>query len=224
METPPQESPSDQDWLKTAQALMNDQCWCWGQDVLYPRGNLLIRYGLERIPGQGADGRTVGYTASLDDRGGVWLRGSGMFYSGGSGAGVFLGRFDMRPRMVACDTPPIEQWTKQGLTAFPLAETSEEGSAAACLLVPEACAWIAAYELWIEEAVGVAHREDCLDRWKRRQTPADEFARRWRALGLEFGSGAALDEAEAQGDALGSGPESGAASSDGADPGSESGS
>ena len=169
---------------------MHDQCWCWGQDVLYPGGNLLIRYGLERIASRGPDGRTAGYTCPINDRGGVWVRGSGVFYSRGFGLGIFLGRYDMRPRVITCDAPPLKTWMEQGLDAFPLAAMSEEGIAAACQLVPEACAWIAAYERWITEAVGVEHREQCLERWRARETPAAEFALRWRALGHGFGTGA----------------------------------
>ncbi|MXW35917.1 MAG: hypothetical protein F4Z60_10595, partial [Chloroflexi bacterium] len=61
-----------------------------------------------------------------------------MFYSSGCGAGIFLGRYDMRPRMIACDAPPLDTWLRQGLDAFPLAVMSERGTEAACRLVPEA--------------------------------------------------------------------------------------
>ena len=169
---------------------MHDQAWCWGQDVRYPCGNLLIRYGLERLARLGPDGRTAGYTCSINDHGGVWLRGSGMFYSRGGGAGIFLGRYDMRPRMITCDAPPLDTWMMEGLDAFPLAEASQRGIAEACLLVPEACAWIAAYERWITEAFGIAHREQCLRGWGQRETPAGEFAQRWSALGRGFRAGA----------------------------------
>ncbi|MXZ62072.1 MAG: hypothetical protein F4Y98_00270 [Chloroflexi bacterium] len=182
----PLEPPSDDRWIETAEALMHDECWCWGQDVLYPDGNLLIRYGLERTAALGADGRTAGYTGSINDRGGVWLRGAGVFYSSGSGSGIFLGRYDMRPRVITRDAPPLDTWIERGLDAFPLATASEQGIATACLLVPEACAWIAAYEHWITEAVGVEHREECLERWARGETPAGEFAQRWDALGRGF--------------------------------------
>ena len=181
-----QAPPSDPGWAEAAGALMNDQCWCWGQDVLYPRGNLLIRYGLERVAGQGPRGRSGVYTRSINDRGGVWLRGAGVFYSRGSGAGVFLGRYDVRPRVIACDAPPLEKWSEQGLGAFPFAGESEQGIEMARRLVPELCAWIADYERWIAETVGVEHREGCLQRWPKRQTPAGEFEMRWRALGLAF--------------------------------------
>lgn len=185
-----QAPPSDSDWLEAAEALMNDQCWCWGQDVLSPAGNLLIRYGLERLDARGPDGRTAGYTRSINDRGGVWLRGAGVFYSSGCGTGIFLGRYDMRPRMIACDAPPLDAWMDQGLDAFPLAVASGGGMAEACILVREACAWIAAYERWITDAVGVAHRERCLQRWRQRETPAGEFAQRWSALGRGYRAGA----------------------------------
>ncbi|MDE2933479.1 MAG: hypothetical protein OXS47_06370 [Chloroflexota bacterium] len=189
-DTPLQAPPNEAGWVEAAQSLMNDQCWCWGQDVLYPRGNLLIGYGLERIAQQGPNGRTAGYTCSINDHGGVWLRGSGVLYSPGSGAGILLGRFDMRPRVTTPDAPPLETWIAGGFTPFPFAAASERGSEAARLLVPEVCAWIADYEHWIMETVGVDHREHCLQRWPKRQTPAGEFERRWRALGRGYCSGA----------------------------------
>ena len=176
-------------WLEAAEVLMHDQCWCWGQDVLYPPGNLLIRYGLERLPAQGPDGRTAGYTCSINDGGGIWLRGAVLFYSRGCGSGIFLGRYDMRPRMITYDAPPLDTWIQKGLDVFPLAVASERGTEAACLLVPEACAWIANYERWITETVGVAHREQCLERWRQRETPAGEFAQRWSALGRGYQTG-----------------------------------
>jgi len=179
----------DAGWVEAAEALMNDQCWCWGQDVLYPRGNLLIRYGLERIATPGPGGKTAGYTRSIDDGGSVSLRGSGVLYSRG-GAGIVLGRFDVLPRLATGDAPPLDRWIEKGLSAFPLAAASGEGMAAACRLVPELCAWIAAYELWIAETVGLEHREACLQRWPKRTTPAGEFAQRWSALGRAFPSGA----------------------------------
>ena len=185
-----QAPPSDAGWVEAAGPLMNDQCWCWGQDVVYPRGNLLVRYGLERVAGRGQGGRSAVYTGSINDRGGVWLRGAGVFYSRGSGAGVVLGRYDVRPRVITCDAPPLEKWSEQGLGVFPLAVASDEGIEAACLLVPEVCDWIADYELWIAETVGIEHREQCLQRWPKRETPAGEFAQRWRALGHAFRDGA----------------------------------
>ena len=184
------QAPSiDAGWVEAAGALMNDQCWCWGQDVLYARGNLLIRYGLERIAAPGPGGRTAGYTRSIDDGGSVCLRGSGVLYSSG-GAGILLGRFDVLPRLATGDAPPLDRWIEKGLEAFPLAAASEEGIAAACLLVPELCAWIADYEIWIAETVGVEHRERCLERWPKRTTPAGEFTQHWSALGRAFPTGA----------------------------------
>ena len=181
-----QAPPSDAGWVEAAGALMNDQCWCWGQDVLYPRGNLLLRYGLERIALPTPGGRTAGYTCSINDGGGVWLRGSGVLYSRGPGAGILLGRYDLRPRVTTPDALPLETWIENGFAGFPFAAASERGVEVARLLVPEACAWIADYEHWIVETVGVEHREACLQRWPNRQTPADEFEMRWRALGLAF--------------------------------------
>ena len=189
-QTPSQALPGEAAWVEAAAPLMNDQCWCWGQDVLYPGGNLLVRYGLERVAGQGPRGRSGVYTRSINDRGAVWLRGAGVFYSRGSGAGIFLGRYDVRPRVIACDAPPLEKWSEQGLGAFPMAVESEQGMEAACLLVPEVCAWIADYELWIAETAGVEHREQCLQRWPKRSTPPEEFALRWRELGHAFPTGA----------------------------------
>ncbi len=185
-----QAPPIDAGWVEAAGALMNDQCWCWGQDVLYPRGNLLIRYGLERTGVPGPGGRTAGYTRSIDDGGIVCLRGSGVLYAPGSGAGIVLGRFDVRPRLATGDDPPVERWIEKGFAAFPFAVASERGIETARRLVPELCAWIADYEHWIAETAGVEHREACLQRWPKRSTPAGEFAQRWSALGLAFPTGA----------------------------------
>ncbi|HVF09872.1 MAG TPA: hypothetical protein VNA16_03670 [Abditibacteriaceae bacterium] len=49
--------------------LLAQQCWCWGQDVRYVEGNLLLRYGFERRRApQWQSGATTYLLRHLPDR------------------------------------------------------------------------------------------------------------------------------------------------------------
>ncbi len=175
-------------WLQRAESLMNDQCWCWGRDVRYARGNLLVRYGLRRLPDRGPDGHTIGYRGQLPDGSGVWLRGAGMLFeppslrldSASPGPGVLFGRFDMRPRVVAPSSDILERWIWEGVDAFPLARLSAPSRALE--MAERALRWIADYEDWITANADPRHRARCLAAWPQRANPPFEFPQRWRDL------------------------------------------
>ena len=70
--------------LEHAAALLSQQVWCWGRDILRPEGNWLLEFGFDRIepPANRKHCASV-YALAMPRRRCVVLRGFGVFYGDG---------------------------------------------------------------------------------------------------------------------------------------------
>ena len=168
-----------------AAVLMNQQLWCWGRDIECADGNLLVRFGFQRLDKpEGSDSASV-YRLDLSPNARVVLRGFGVFFGDDRWGGMFVPRFDFKPQF-----------------------TLEAGSERTCLVVgrfTSACVtrrdqlaegqrlllslvdWIRSYEVWIAEVLGIDYRSESLVPWAKKHgeiTPAEEMATAWRLLGV----------------------------------------
>ena len=87
------------DRIEHAVGLLSQQVWCWGRDILRPEGNWLLQNGFVCIkPPAERDGCSSVYTLQLPRGRCVVLRGFGAFYGDQRCGGVFLPRYEFRPR------------------------------------------------------------------------------------------------------------------------------
>lgn len=139
--------------LKQGVGLLSQQLWCWGCDILREEGNWLIEIGFERIEAP-ADREKCSSVYSLELLSGrrVVLRGFGVFYGDDRFGGIFLPRYEFRPRYTtgsALDCPP---WSD---TDLPKLDTPEESQRDSCLsLTVGLTDWIQSYELAVAERQG----------------------------------------------------------------------
>ncbi len=87
--------------------LMEQQVWCWGRDVEYPDGNLLMQYGFERHRDSDTADRSTCYRLDHDDLH-ICLWGFGMFFGSRELGGLYLDRFDFCPTWA-----PVESLSSQ---------------------------------------------------------------------------------------------------------------
>jgi len=171
-------------WVRRAEQLLHDQCWCWGRDVERPEGNLLVEFGFRRVPSP--EGRTFAYDL---DRAGerVILAGAGLCYAApGSTQAALLGRYDVRPRLLPRGEIDTAQWATVGASVFQSTGARDETSSTSRLLLTGAVQWIGAYEAWVRRIAGVDYRNACLASWPRASVVADRIVEEWEALLAEL--------------------------------------
>ena len=160
--------------------LMEQQVWCWGRDVEYDDGNLLMRFGFERHRDHSDANRSTCYR--LDQEGlHVCLWGFGMFFGRREFGGLYLDRFNFCPQWAPveslslaihwpCDLPPFAR--PQGQPQWQRARE----------LWTSLLAWVSEYEAWVNDQVGLPYRCECVDTWLRPFVRAEKMSAAWRYL------------------------------------------
>ncbi len=150
--------------IREGKSLLDQQCWCWGQDIHHPEGNLLLAHGFVRERHE-SEKDLSRYSAPP-----VTLWAFGLFYDG-----LWLLRKDFKIRLAPSETVP-DIWTvRDAELVYPA--TEDEGERLREKL-RAACLWIAEYE----EKIPLKWRAGTLGRWDKKAIPAAEQAARWRGL------------------------------------------
>ena len=171
--------------IRRALALLNQQLWCWGRDILRPEGNWLLEIGFRRIepPAERLKSSSV-YTLELPNGRSVILRGFGSFYGCSERGGVFLHRYTFPPnytRLTSLESPP---WDVEDLPEWNRPTDSQSNNLAALTL--DMIDWIQNYEERIVKDLGLEYRRSILSCWKHAKDPiipAEEMANAWKMLG-----------------------------------------
>ncbi len=157
--------------------LFGQQLWCWGRDIQYPKGNLLIRYGFSRHRQRGADGSTC-YRLDTDQQH-IALWGFGVWYGSREFGGIFLNRFNYTPRWGNFDSLALGIHWPEDLP--PLGRpTNQHQWQRAHRLCCQMMAWIASYETWVRREVGLDYRRQCVATWLRPFVAAEQMPAAWR--------------------------------------------
>jgi hypothetical protein len=178
------QSASKRFWLelpreakKQGKALLNQQLWLWGQDILAPAGNLLYAYGFTHTrPPQGIKGSSM-YVLPWGERQ-VTLWGFGFCFSAGVST-LYLKRYQFVPRL---GPAPTSFWEPDAWPQLPAPQ-----SAAACerlrQSLVDALHWLGRYEAWVLATAGADYRHQALAAWPHKPVqPATEMAAGWLAL------------------------------------------
>lgn len=163
---------------RLGQQLLTQQCWCWGQDVRRPEGNLLLQYGFERQrPPHGESGATT-YILRASSKRYVALWGFGFWYGESGSGAIFVGRFAFEPRFSAHSEPPLPIWMPSQLNEIPAPASTCQRRVARELL-KDALRWAAGYEEWCIEHTGLDYRRRCLEAWSQPFLPPEQVAASW---------------------------------------------
>jgi hypothetical protein len=163
---------------RDAERLFDLSMWCLGRDLKHPEGNLLLRFGLTRErPPEGHGGQSV-YTATLAGGGSLKLWGFGALCEGGDTA-VYIARAGFTPRLaeVACMEWPIFDAERLHAAHEPVTFQEQRACRAGVAVLAE---WLARYEQWVADGVGVSWRSLCFSE-RRKASPSrpEQLAAAW---------------------------------------------
>ena len=177
-----------------AERLFGQQLWCWGRDIQFPAGNLLIRYGFSRHRERGVDGSTC-YRLDSGSRH-IALWGFGIWYGRRELGGIYLDRFRFVPRWGNFESLALGiHWPKD----LPPCGRPHGPRQWKCAhrLCREMLAWIASYERWVQREAGLDYRRQCVATWLRPLIAAQRMPAAWRLLQRRCWEGGAIDWNEA---------------------------
>ncbi len=160
--------------------LMEQQVWCWGRDVEYPDGNLLMRFGFQRHRDRSTDDRSTCYRLDREDLH-VALWGFGMFFGSRDFGGIYLNRFDFCPQWAPVESLSLAIHWPDELPVFARPRGKSQWQRARKLW-KSSLLWMANYETWVHSTVGLAYRRECVDMWLRPFVRAEKTSAAWRFL------------------------------------------
>jgi hypothetical protein len=179
-------TPTPSQTLRTVgTGLLNQQIWCWGQDIRSPTGNLLLSYGFTRTRPPGAEPGSSHYCLRLSERANISLWGFGMFYGHAEFGGLFLQRYAFTLAWTPQAALPAHVWTPEQLPSVAAPRTVVARLHAYRLLFA-AVRWIVQYEKWIRDTVGLDYRHQCIARFSASTVPADEMIGAWRGIAQAY--------------------------------------
>lgn len=173
--------------IAMAARLLNQQIWCWGCDVKYGEGNLLVRHGFLRVEKPPGSPSASLYRLELSPTARVVLRGFGVFYGDDLLGGLFLRRFEFKPQLTPTADLPEAVWSVDDLP--PLASPCRDQIPDAERLIANLIEWIQGYEAWISANIGIAYRKRTLTEWNPQHgttIPAEGVIAAWHALSLSI--------------------------------------
>lgn len=166
---------------RVGRKLLTQQCWCWGQDVKCPSGNLLMQYGFERQrPPQGESGATT-YNLKLLPDARVALWGFGLWYGEEGQGAVFIGRFNFEVLWSEAWDLPHQVWIPPQIGEFARVPSTRTERVATRRLLSRALLWMQSYESWILETHGVEYRCRCLEKFSKALAP-EIAVQSWKPL------------------------------------------
>ena len=159
---------------------MEQQLWCWGRDVEFSDGNLLMDFGFERHRDQGIVERSTCYRLDNDELH-VCMWGFGLFFGRRELGGIYIHRFDFSPKWAPIESLALAIHWPAELPVF-VRPSGQDQWRRARILLKALTHWIACYETWVRDTVGVAYRRDCVETWLRPFVRADRMSLAWRFL------------------------------------------
>jgi len=166
--------------VKRGGKLLHQQCWCWGQDIRSPLGNLLMTHGFERRrPPSTDDGQATCYVLQTSTQATVRLWGFGLAYAPRRGAAIFAGRYRFAPTPLPRRSSMHNVWNGAGVPdAIPTAAIAPP----AWWTMVAAMRWIAGYERWILAAAGEGWRVATTKGWRDAAVPGEALGPAWDEL------------------------------------------
>jgi hypothetical protein len=166
--------------VKRGGTLLHQQCWCWGQDIRSPRGNLLMTHGFERRRPPSADaGQATCYVLHTSTHATVRLWGFGLAYTPQQGTAVFSGRYRFAPTPLTCPSVMHDVWSGAGM---PDAIPATAIASPTWWTMVAAMRWMATYERWIPAAAGDGWRAATTKGWREAAVPGDALGPAWDEL------------------------------------------
>ena len=154
-------------------------------------GNWLLEIGFERIePPATHKGCSSVYVLKLPRDRCVVLRGFGVFFGDVERGGVFVRRYEFRPRYTTDATLECPPWSDADLPKLRPPSRSQRSRCGS--LTADLVEWIGGYEAEVIDRLGIEYRRATRDKWDngmRSVVPAEDMVPAWGALGQEISDG-----------------------------------
>lgn len=169
-------------WVRNqGTVLLNQQIWCWGQDIRHREGNLLLAYGFHRHrPPANTHGSSC-YELLVSEQTSIRLWGFGLLYEHLALGGIFLKRYAFVPTWTPLTSQPSTIWSSDQLPFLTRPRSRGASRRAHCLLLA-ALRWIINYERWVRMKVGEAYRSRCIEDFPHSEIPAISMIPSWGNL------------------------------------------
>lgn len=171
--------------VRRGQALLHQQCWCWGCDIRRPEGNLLLARGFSRErPADARDGSSR-YTRISPDGAALTLWGFGALLVLPDVGSAFIQRYRFLPSVTTRCLSPAGWRAEDVVTAMGGARAAErdEHSDRWRRVLVRVLDEFFEYEQWVQAHCGPRHRRHSLRAWRDRPVAGpDGMARAWLDL------------------------------------------
>jgi hypothetical protein len=168
---------------RMASMLLDQQMWCWGRDIVRGEGNLLVQFGFRKERGPANVTGCTAYILAPCPGCQLVLWGFGLFFGLRSSGGMFLRRYEFNPLWTTTQELPTIVWCVDALPAFHAPQSAQERQCMQRLLTA-AVNWIASYEQWVLDSVGIDYRRCCLRQWHKKAVPAEFVTDEWRRIAV----------------------------------------
>jgi len=164
-----------------AAALLDQQMWCFGRDIVRSKWNILLDLGMCRYRSPNPNTGSTLYTAAVEPGGSLFLWGFGAMYAEPNLGGVFVRRYGFAPRLTDRESAVgVFEPSQLGRLTGP---STVQDQRRMRTLLPRLAGWFAEYEHWIAETHGTTYREESLaSRSKANVAPARDMARNWERV------------------------------------------
>jgi hypothetical protein len=169
---------------RRGEALMHQQCWCWGQDIRRDQGNLLLAFGFSRV--RSADPRpgSSRYTVTLAPGRRIAVWGWGLLVADIDLGAALIGRYAFGPRYSRNWRVGRQAHTPADVSSLAVPWGPDEWRRAGALL-GIALSWTASYERWVTATAGAEYRDRVLTAWGHGRDRAATLPGAWRRLAFE---------------------------------------
>lgn len=150
-------------WHTTGVHLLNGRLWCWGQDVLFARGNLLVRYGFQRARADRST-RLQHLSPSISRRSAGCVAGIQRFIGDDRRGGMLLKRYEFSPWITPHADLRTLAWQIDDLPRMNRPACDQHLTVCRQLL-STLIDWICDYKRWVRQAAGKARRQ-VIAAWK----------------------------------------------------------
>lgn len=164
-----------------AARLLDQQLWCFGQDIRRAEGNVLTGLGMCRArPVNGKTFSTL-YMARLPGGRSLWLWAFGVLLRDPQLGAVWIKRYGFDPMLVANPPEsPFHSPEELGARIRPVGAAQKERVRQ---LVQALAGWMARYEHWVGENLGAKYRQaTLLGKPTPAEVPAREMAAAWERI------------------------------------------
>lgn len=164
---------------------LDQQMWCWGRDIQWTTGNLLLNYGFKRIPSPDPRFHSRYEWAGNGVHLALW--GFGVWFGRSELGSIFLKRFDFRPLYSDQQHAP-DIWKPESLSdGFRAVQPASAGTISS--LLTALMHTVAAYETWTLVRMGEPSRLRILEAWPDRRrgcTPPAVVPAEWERLAAQI--------------------------------------